>query len=175
MQVWRPGVDPLAEDEELDYDPTAYDCLHAFSLEWPCLSFDLLRDGLGGPRTTFPHTVYMVAGTQAAQPRQNAVALLRLEALGQGRHGKRDATRRGRTNDGDNDDEDEDDEDDEDDDDEGMDSDADGGDQRSSREPPPRMHHRHACCCCCCAFWTGMHVRYPAETCTYNQFPISCQ
>jgi hypothetical protein len=64
VQVWRPGVDPMAEDEELDYDPTAYDCLHKFALEWPCLSFDFVRDELGGPRSTFPHTVFMVAGTQ---------------------------------------------------------------------------------------------------------------
>ena len=36
-KVWRPGIDPLAEDEELDYDPTAYDCLHRLQLDWPCL------------------------------------------------------------------------------------------------------------------------------------------
>ncbi len=36
-QVWRPGVDGMGEDEELDYDPSAYDCLHSFQLEWPCL------------------------------------------------------------------------------------------------------------------------------------------
>jgi hypothetical protein len=35
--VWRPGLDALAEGEALDYDPTAYDCLHSFGLEWPCL------------------------------------------------------------------------------------------------------------------------------------------
>ena len=35
--VWRPGLDALAEGEALDYDPTAYDCLHTFGLEWPCL------------------------------------------------------------------------------------------------------------------------------------------
>jgi hypothetical protein len=37
VQVWRPGVDGMDEDEELQFDPTAYDCLHALSLEWPCL------------------------------------------------------------------------------------------------------------------------------------------
>eukprot|EP00877_Chromochloris_zofingiensis_P002660 jgi/Chrzof1/12395/Cz06g32260.t1 len=88
--VWRPGVDPVAEDEELDYDPTAYDCLHRFTLDWPCLSFDFIRDDLGAPRSAFPHTVYMVAGTQAAQPRQNYLALLKLTHLSQGRHGKKD-------------------------------------------------------------------------------------
>jgi ribosome assembly protein RRB1 len=70
VQVWRPGIDPLGEDEELDYDPTAYDCLHKFALEWPCLSFDIVRDDLGGPRSTFPHTVFMLAGTQVRQRRQ---------------------------------------------------------------------------------------------------------
>jgi ribosome assembly protein RRB1 len=73
-QVWRPGIDPLGEDEELDYDPTAYDCLHKFALEWPCLSFDIVRDDLGGPRSTFPHTVFMLAGTQVrCQQQQGTV------------------------------------------------------------------------------------------------------
>lgn len=36
-QVWQPGVDGVDEDEQLQFDPTAYDCLHAFSLGWPCL------------------------------------------------------------------------------------------------------------------------------------------
>lgn len=85
IKVWRPGIDPIAEGEELDYDPTAYDCLHKFTLEWPCLSFDLIRDDLGAPRSTFPHTMFMVAGTQAAGPRQNYLALLKLDQLGQGR------------------------------------------------------------------------------------------
>jgi hypothetical protein len=65
--------------------PAAYDCLHKFTLEWPCLSFDIIRDDLGAPRATFPHTVFMVAGTQAAGARQNYLALLRLTQLGQGR------------------------------------------------------------------------------------------
>lgn len=37
LQVWRPGYDPIGEDEELEYDATAYDCLHRFQLDWPCL------------------------------------------------------------------------------------------------------------------------------------------
>ncbi|PNH11259.1 Glutamate-rich WD repeat domain-containing protein [Tetrabaena socialis] len=36
-QVWRPGIDPVDEDEELEYDATAYDCLHRFQVDWPCL------------------------------------------------------------------------------------------------------------------------------------------
>ncbi|GBF94155.1 hypothetical protein Rsub_07142 [Raphidocelis subcapitata] len=132
--VWRPGIDPVAEGEELDYDPTAYDCLHRFALEWPCLSFDLLRDGLGAPRAAFPHTVFMVAGTQAAQARANHIAVLKLAALGQGRHGKRDkgagvdggSSSSGDESDGEG----------------GSSGGMDASDDEDDREPPPRMHHR---------------------------------
>eukprot|EP00884_Botryococcus_braunii_P013928 jgi/Botrbrau1/22536/Bobra.114_2s0060.1 len=68
--VWRPGKDALEDGEELDYDPSAYDCLHAFSLEWPSLSFDVIRDEQGGPRTVFPHTVYLAAGTAGEEGRR---------------------------------------------------------------------------------------------------------
>ena len=36
-QVWRPDADDQAEEDMMDYDHTAYDCLHRFALEWPCL------------------------------------------------------------------------------------------------------------------------------------------
>lgn len=71
----------------MDYDPTAYDCLHRFALEWPCLSLDILRDELGGPRNDFPHSLYMVAGTQAASAKRNYLALVKLSDIKQGRHG----------------------------------------------------------------------------------------
>ena len=37
--VWRPGLDEVAEDEELQYDPSTYDCMHHMSLDWPCLRY----------------------------------------------------------------------------------------------------------------------------------------
>eukprot|EP00798_Chlamydomonas_sp_ICE-L_P029336 gene29335-8890_t len=76
-------------DEELDYDPTAYDCFHRLQLDWPSLSFDIVKDDLGGPRAAFPHTVFLVAGTQAESAKQNYVAFMKLAKLGQGRHGKK--------------------------------------------------------------------------------------
>ena len=79
--MWRPGVDGMDADEELEYDPTAYDCLHAWQLEWPCLSFDVVRDELGENRTHFPHALFAVAGTQADAPERNEVAVMRVTRL----------------------------------------------------------------------------------------------
>ena len=87
--VWRPGVDALDEGETLQYDPTAYDCLHALRLEWPCLSFDVVRDSGPSSRSSFPHSLLLVAGTQAAPRATNTLTWARLGRLGQGRHGAR--------------------------------------------------------------------------------------
>lgn len=54
----------MEDGETLQYDPTVYDCMSTLTLDWPSLSFDLLRDHLGAPRTAFPHTLFMVSGTQ---------------------------------------------------------------------------------------------------------------
>lgn len=54
----------MDDGETLQYDPSVYDCLSTLTLDWPSLSFDLLRDHLGAPRSAFPHTLFMVAGTQ---------------------------------------------------------------------------------------------------------------
>lgn len=43
----------------------------------------MVRDQLGGPRRAFPHSMVMVAGTQAATARANYLALMRLSNLGQ--------------------------------------------------------------------------------------------
>lgn len=49
-QVWRPGIDRLEEGETLEYDPSAYVMYHSLRTEWPCLSFDFLKDNLGEGR-----------------------------------------------------------------------------------------------------------------------------
>jgi ribosome assembly protein RRB1 len=87
IQVWIPGRDALEEGETLDYDPTAYDCMASMSLEWPALSFDIIKDNLGAPRSTFPLSFFMVAGTQAATSRNNYLAVMRVSNLTQGKHG----------------------------------------------------------------------------------------
>ncbi|CAM6100422.1 unnamed protein product [Calypogeia fissa] len=92
VRVWQPGVDNLEDGEELQFDPTAYDCLHAFHLGWPCLSFDVARDGLGMMRNDFPHTLFMVAGTQADAGPNNAVVVAKLSNISGVRRGPKLAT-----------------------------------------------------------------------------------
>ncbi|CAI9100569.1 OLC1v1037696C1 [Oldenlandia corymbosa var. corymbosa] len=80
-KVWQPGVDQLEEGEELQCDPSAYNCLHAFHIGWPCLSFDILHDSLGLVRTDFPQTVYCVAGTQAKEGSSNYIGIFKLSNI----------------------------------------------------------------------------------------------
>lgn len=80
-KVWQPGVDGMDDDEQLEFDPSAYDCLHGFHLGWPCLSFDFLRDELGLVRNEFPHSLFCVAGTQAGDAPKNSVVVARLSNI----------------------------------------------------------------------------------------------
>ncbi len=80
-QVWRPGIDSLAEGEQLEHDPSAYTMYHSMTTEWPCLSFDILRDNLGDARQRFPHTMYMVCGSQADRSSNNKVTILKMGDL----------------------------------------------------------------------------------------------
>ena len=84
-KVWRPSVNKEEEEEinfeEMEYDRQAYDCLHAFRLEWPSLSFDLMRDDAGENRARFPHQFFMVSGTQADQANKNSLSVSRVGRL----------------------------------------------------------------------------------------------
>ena len=64
---WNPLTsDPLPPGTEMEMDETAYSMHHSVSPEWPSLSLDLLRDGLGDGRKRFPHSVIAAVGSQAA-------------------------------------------------------------------------------------------------------------
>lgn len=76
-KVWRAGVDELEEGDELEYDSTAYHMYHSLRPEWPCLSFDVIRDSLGTNRSRYPHTVFAVAGTQADRADNNRLQVQR--------------------------------------------------------------------------------------------------
>lgn len=69
-RVYLPGQ-PLEDDERLVCDESAYVMLHQAQTGAPCLSFDVLPDALGAARSDFPHTTYLVAGTQAAKTHTN--------------------------------------------------------------------------------------------------------
>ena len=121
-EVWRPGIDQLNEGEELDFDPSAYIMYHSFRTEWPCLSFDILKDNLGDNRQRFPMTMYMVTGSQADKGDKNKITLLKLSDLRK--------TQVKNEDDEDDDDEDDDEDDDDDVDDDAEDDDDDGYNER---------------------------------------------
>eukprot|EP01101_Sappina_pedata_P009175 TRINITY_DN526_c0_g1_i2.p1 TRINITY_DN526_c0_g1~~TRINITY_DN526_c0_g1_i2.p1 ORF type:complete len:508 (-),score=228.34 TRINITY_DN526_c0_g1_i2:81-1604(-) len=85
-KVFRPGVDQLEPGEVLDYDRSVYDMMFALNVEWPCLSFDFMRDPLGVKRTKFPHTMYTVAGTQTAGTVSNKLVVMKLSQLNKTKH-----------------------------------------------------------------------------------------
>lgn len=98
-RLWRAG-DSLAEGETLEYDSSAYDMLHRMHTDWPCLTFDVVQDGLGQQRTKYPLTAYAVSGTQAERSEQNKILCMKLTDLARTKHDDDD------DDDGDDDDDD---------------------------------------------------------------------
>lgn len=103
-EVFRPGIDTLAEGETLEVDMSAYVMLHRMAVDWPCLSFDVVPDKLGAGRKKFPLSCTVVAGTQADKPGSNKLMVMRFSSLHRTQKDDRDS-------DDDDDDDDEDDDD----------------------------------------------------------------
>lgn len=80
-EVYLPGKKPLAEDEELVCDESAYQMLHQASTGAPCLSFDIIPDTFGNNREIYPLSAYLVAGTQAASSHINNVIVMKMHNL----------------------------------------------------------------------------------------------
>ncbi|KAF6766607.1 glutamate-rich WD repeat containing 1 [Ephemerocybe angulata] len=72
-RAYIPGLHTLGNDEELEADESVYHMRHTMRVNWPCLSFDVLRDNLGDERRRFPASVSIVTGTQAAEMNKNEV------------------------------------------------------------------------------------------------------
>jgi len=79
-KVWIPGEND-GDKEKLEYESNAYEMMHFMKVEWPCLSFDFLTDTLGFQRTKFPHTAYVVAGTQANKKQRNKLLVMKMHCL----------------------------------------------------------------------------------------------
>lgn len=92
--VFIPGVHQLGKDEVLEADDSVYIMRHHLAVDWPCLSFDVLRDSLGDERQRYPATAYVVTGTQADVAKNNTLRVYKMSSLhktqtaeGEPRHG----------------------------------------------------------------------------------------
>ena len=83
QDTFIPGRNKLSVGETLAPDNSAYEMLHTLESTWPCLSLDIIRDGLGDDRKSYPATLYAVAGTQAdrARSKENQLMVIKLSGL----------------------------------------------------------------------------------------------
>ena len=79
--VFIPGVHTLGKDEILEADDSVYIMRHTMNANWPCLSFDVLRDDEGDQRQRFPTTAYIVAGSQADVAKKNELSVFKMTQL----------------------------------------------------------------------------------------------
>lgn len=82
QDTFIPGRNRLAAGETLVPDQSTYHMLHALGTDIPCLSCDIVKDGLGDNRKSYPATVYAVAGTQAATGREKENKLMVMKFSG---------------------------------------------------------------------------------------------
>ncbi|KAH8990176.1 glutamate-rich WD repeat-containing protein [Lactarius hatsudake] len=79
--VFIPGVHTLGKDEILEPDDSVYLMRHTMNANWPCLSFDVLRDDEGDQRQRFPATAWIVAGSQADAAKKNELSVFKMTQL----------------------------------------------------------------------------------------------
>lgn len=80
-EAFIPGTHKLGPDEILEPDDSVYIMLHPMKVNWPCLSFDILRDNLGDERQRYPATAYVVTGTQAETMKDNEIVVHKMSSL----------------------------------------------------------------------------------------------
>lgn len=76
------GRHKLEPGQVLTPDLTTYEMLHNLTTPWPCLSFDIVKDGLGDNRKAYPATMYAVTGTQADYKKTNDNQLMVIKFSG---------------------------------------------------------------------------------------------
>ena len=80
-KAFIPGLHTLGKDEILQADESVYVMRHTMNTDWPCLSFDVLRDDDGDQRQRFPASAYIVAGTQADAATKNQLTVFKMTQL----------------------------------------------------------------------------------------------
>mmetsp|Transcript_12787 Transcript_12787/g.28106 ORF Transcript_12787/g.28106 Transcript_12787/m.28106 type:complete len:536 (+) Transcript_12787:65-1672(+) len=81
IQSWNPFSSDLPDSVKLEIDPAAYKMHHGLTAEWPSLSFDFIRDQMGEHRTRFPHSLITALGSQADEPHNNQLTVMKLSDL----------------------------------------------------------------------------------------------
>jgi hypothetical protein len=76
-KAYLPGMQ-IKDGETLVCDESAYVTLHTFTTAAPCLSFDVIPDGLGPDRNGYPLTSYLVSGTQAQRSHANNLIVMKV-------------------------------------------------------------------------------------------------
>ncbi|XP_034942886.1 glutamate-rich WD repeat-containing protein 1 [Chelonus insularis] len=69
------------DNEILTFDSSAYRMFHRAQTGAPCLSFDVIIDDLGLCRETYPLSMYLVSGTQAAKAHLNNLIIMKMTNL----------------------------------------------------------------------------------------------
>lgn len=77
--VYLPGQE-IEKGHTLVADQSTYEFLHPMQVEWPCLSFDVVKDNLG-LRSKYPMSSLIVAGSQADMPSANKIYIMKISNM----------------------------------------------------------------------------------------------
>eukprot|EP00388_Colpodella_angusta_P009597 GDKJ01025466.1.p1 GENE.GDKJ01025466.1~~GDKJ01025466.1.p1 ORF type:complete len:546 (+),score=75.91 GDKJ01025466.1:218-1639(+) len=86
--VWRSDKNKTKAGEtmELEYSNKAYDSFFQLRTEYPCLSFDIIKDNEGANRTKYPLSMYFVCGSQADEAGKNQLYVMRVSNICKTKH-----------------------------------------------------------------------------------------
>lgn len=87
LTVWRGDQEEAVEgDGPLQYSNKAYDSFFQLRTEYPCLSFDVVKDNDGTVRAKYPLSMVLVCGSQADENSKNQLVVLRISNICRTKH-----------------------------------------------------------------------------------------